>query len=201
VAAGYGQLGNGTTTPDRATPVDVVGLPSDVIALSHGYSEHTCARLSTGTARCWGQNDYGAQANGSVDRYLIVSTPATMTVVGGAEATGILDICAGMFLGCVLRDRGVAGVGEVLCAGADDYGQVGDGVATRVDVGRLQPVVDPSGGTLDDAVAVSCGRNHACAARSDGSVWCWGNDGYENLGNGLGTAVAINPTPMRVSGL
>jgi hypothetical protein len=197
-----GQLGIGTLTPaSRATAEDVLGLPTDAVAFSHGAGHHVCVRLSTGRALCWGMNDYGGQANGSTDAGAAVTAPAAMTLMGGAEATGVLEICASQFLGCILRDRGTPGVGEVLCSGADDFGQLGDGSLTELTVGRLQPVVDPAGGTLDDATAIACARNHACAVRADSSVWCWGNDGFEQLGNGLGTTPSDNPTPIRVVGL
>jgi alpha-tubulin suppressor-like RCC1 family protein len=48
----YGSLGDGTTI-DRHTPVDVVGLQSNVINASLG-STAGCALMSNGGAKCWG---------------------------------------------------------------------------------------------------------------------------------------------------
>lgn len=54
---GTGQLGNGATT-DSATPVDVVGLGTDVAFLSSSNAQ-VCAVTTSGSVLCWGRNDFG----------------------------------------------------------------------------------------------------------------------------------------------
>ena len=46
-----------------------------------------------------------------------------------------------------------------------------------------KPVVDDNGDTLTDIVQVSLGDDHACAATTEGKVWCWGKAQYGRLGN------------------
>lgn len=59
------------------------------------------------------------------------------------------------------------------------------------------PQVNPvQVGTNTTWNAVSTGGNHACATRSDSSVWCWGNNTRGQLG--LGNTVSPQTTPVRV---
>ena len=55
---GYATSGSGTAA-NVPTPSPVLGVGSDVISLSAGYS-HTCAVLDGGAAYCWGENAFGA---------------------------------------------------------------------------------------------------------------------------------------------
>jgi len=53
----YGQVGD-ATTEDRAFPTQVKGLQSGVKSISTGCM-HTCVVMSSGGAKCWGENrDY-----------------------------------------------------------------------------------------------------------------------------------------------
>ena len=58
-----GPLGDGTTT-NRSTPVSVIGLGGTVVAVDSGYN-HTCAVMSDGAVRCWGQNNFGELGDGT----------------------------------------------------------------------------------------------------------------------------------------
>ena len=90
-------------------------------------------------------------------------TPApspTIAPVGSVIALAVGDTHA-----CALAEDG-----RVFCWGSNDMGQLGDGTSNYRDYPNL-PVVG-----IGDARAIAAGIRFSCAVRSDGSVWCWGED-------------------------
>jgi alpha-tubulin suppressor-like RCC1 family protein len=59
----FGQLGDGTSTASNV-PVDVNGLSGQVIAISLG-SGYTCALITGGGVKCWGENEFGKLGDGT----------------------------------------------------------------------------------------------------------------------------------------
>jgi len=109
-----GQLGDGSTSYENNVPVDVVGI-SDAISISAG-NRHTCALLSSGAVKCWGDNEYGQLGDGSTIWYSNVP----VDVVGINDA---ISISAGDDHTCALLSSGA-----VKCWGNDHYGQLGNGI-------------------------------------------------------------------------
>ncbi len=195
-----GAIGQDGSVGQANTPVDVAGLPTDIVGMSHGYSNQTCVRLSTGQLRCWGDARFGVLGNGATTG--ATPTPVTPTFQSGAAVDQVVDVCTGFYLTCFLRDdTGTAGQYSVWCMGADDYGQLGDGDPVRADRAYAQQVVNADLSPVTDATQLACGRNHACIVRADQTVWCWGNDGDDQIGSGPGTSPGNNPAPVMVQGL
>ncbi len=176
-----GQLGDGTTT-DRYTPVPVKGLGAGVKAVSAG-STHTCALLTSGGIKCWGNNNHGQLGDGTkINRWIPVDVIGLTSGVAAIEAGG-LDTCA------------VTIHGGAKCWGANQAGRLGDG--TTID--RLTPTNVLGMFTGVAAIrANDAGGAHTCALLTTGGLKCWGANESGQLGNGTTTASYV---PLDVSGL
>ncbi len=90
---------------------------------------------------------------------------------------------------------GVTRSGHVVCWGAGEEGQLGDG--SRRDRGEAAFVLD-----VKDVAEVVVGRAHACARTRTGAVSCWGRNAEGQLGDGTGGgASAQSARPVAVKGL
>jgi alpha-tubulin suppressor-like RCC1 family protein len=191
----YGQLGGGTISspPDTPTPtpVTVVGL-TGAGAVSGG-AFHSCARFPNGTLQCWGRNSEGQLGDPATTGY---ASPRPVPVTDITTAT---VVAAGGYHTCALLQNGT-----VRCWGQNDYGQLGDGTLTPTFVPNRTPVQVYG---ITTAVALSAGGFHTCALLADGTIRCWGQDNYGQLGDGtttnavtpFTTPASPRPTPMPVT--
>lgn len=77
---GDGELGDGTVM-NRPTPVNVAGLGSGVTQVSTAeaiFVAHSCALLSSGNIKCWGENTYGQVGDGQICGFKC-TTPSTVS--------------------------------------------------------------------------------------------------------------------------
>jgi alpha-tubulin suppressor-like RCC1 family protein len=141
---------------------------------------HTCAALSDGRARCWGNNASGEIGNGKTG----MDEPKPVNVASLTDATAVAagGISVEQF-SCALRS------GKVSCWGTNTYGQLGSGNTTPV----AQPVEVKD---LTTASSMSLGLRHACARLSNSTLRCWGDNKTGQLGVGMG--VTFNHTPVDV---
>src|SRR5438876_2882229 len=151
-------------------------------------SFHTCARLDDGTVRCWGLNDSGQLGDGTTTNAL---TPVAVAGVAGAAA-----VSGGGFHTCARFSDGT-----LECWGRNGSGQLGDPATTTFSSPTPVRVTGITG-----AASMTAGGFHTCALLGDGSVRCWGQNDYGQLGNGTGDPVpdnptTFNPTPVTVSGI
>jgi len=108
----YGQLGNGTNT-DRWTPVQVSGLPGNIIAVAAGQN-HSLALDANGNVWVWGYNVDGELGDGTNNNR---NTPEKLTLLSGITA-----IAAGY-----AHSLAMGTGGSVWVWGANGNGQLGDG--------------------------------------------------------------------------
>lgn len=83
------------------------------------------------------------------------------------------------------------GPGTPFAWGANSFGQLGDGTTEPHPFPRAVL-------TIDDAVDLSGGREHAVALRPDGRVWTWGSNNFGQIGDGTSQS---RPTPTLVNGI
>lgn len=148
-----GQLGDGGTT-NKNVPTDVQGLGGSIKEFSLGYY-HTCALLTTGTVKCWGNNGAGKLGDGTITQRL---TP--VSVLG---LTDVKNISLGEFHSCALKNTG-----ELKCWGYNFAGRLGDSTA----IDRTTPVT--VSGFSSNAAKISMGGAHSCALDASNALKCWG---------------------------
>ncbi|XLQ20013.1 MAG: tail fiber protein [Candidatus Moraniibacteriota bacterium] len=181
-----GQIGDGTTTT-RHTPVRVGTLENvETIVTARMQMQETttaCAIDSSGNVSCWGYNAYGQVGDGT-------TTNATSPV---QVLTGVNNIYGGNAAYASFCAAKIDGT--VWCWGYNGYGQLGDGTTTN----RSNPIQINIANVSDMVIDGSYpGQGYKCAIKTDGTVWCWGYNGYGQLG--VGDTTQRN-APTQVSGI
>jgi alpha-tubulin suppressor-like RCC1 family protein len=172
---GYGALGNGSsalpnpadeTSVAESSPVHVVGLV-DARQVTVGLN-HACAIDGPDdSVKCWGSN-----AGPKFAPYTF-----TATVIDGLD--GMSNVFAGYLTNAAIRSDGHAQ--------SWGNGYLGNGNPDPEDV-----IVDVAG--LDQVKSVAGGWGHLCALVASGDVYCWGDNGFGQLGLGGGEDIVLSPT-------
>ena len=222
---GYGQLGDGTNTSQNI-PVQVHGLNANVTAIATEWN-HTCA-IQNGAAKCWGRNKYGQLGDGTRKNrnspVQVNGLDANVTVIapGGRHSCAIQNgavKCWGLnYNGYGYRNRNISvqvnGLnadvtaiaagdahscaiqnGAVKCWGEDNGGRLGDGIYRYWDTPTPVQVI----GLNVNVTAIAAGDTHSCAIQN-GAVKCWGEDRYDQLGDG-NQRTWSHDRPVQVHGL
>lgn len=146
---------------------------------------HSCGLRISGRLYCWGLDDTGQLGDGPP----FAAQSAPVEVAGGATNWASVD--AGGNQTCARKTNG-----RLFCWGTDIFGQVGNGTPY---VNQDAPVQVAGGGT--DWASVSAGRDHTCARKTTGRLFCWGGDHSGQVGDGgpIGLVFAL-PAPVEVLG-
>jgi len=185
-----GKLGYGNTNaigddeqPYIAGDVSVGGPVKD---LALGLN-HTCALLTNGNVRCWGQGVYGQLGYGNNQN---IGDNEQPSVAGDVNVGGhVVQISAGDNHTCARLDTG-----NVRCWGLGTSGQLGYSAYVNTYLGDNEaPVVAGDVNTGGHVLQVSAGGTHTCVLLATGDVKCWGSNASGQLGNGQGTGVVTTP--------
>jgi len=160
-----GQLGDNTLT-NKSSPVQVVGFANTWSSVACG-DNHTAAIKKDGTLWMWGGN-----ANGGLGNNTTTSTSSPVqTVTGGINWSSVA--CGTFFTAAIKTD------GTIWTWGLNSYGRLGDNTIIH----RSSPVQVI--GFANTWSSVACGYRFTAAAKTDGTLWCWGNGTGGNLGDGV----------------
>jgi alpha-tubulin suppressor-like RCC1 family protein len=174
-----GQLGVGAGVTDSNVPLEVPG--GGLVQIDAGFT-HSCGVDNLGKGYCWGQNTYGQLGDGT--------TTDSSTPVEVADGHIFLAVEAGGGFSC-----GVDTTGDVWCWGDGSFGKLGDGTGAS----SLDPVRVLTPGAGIGYQFLSVGNSHACAYADTRHLWCWGDNGFGQLGDG--TSIGWSLSPVRVGGM
>jgi Regulator of chromosome condensation (RCC1) repeat len=190
-ANNHGQVGDGSGGQNTNTPTQIPIPGGNVASVSTG-GEHACAVTIDGRLFCWGMNEYGQIGDGMVNGAGDVLTPTEITSLGDQVA----QVSAGFEHTCALMKDD-----SLNCWGHNVYGEIGDGTSQEMNISdaiKPTPVAISSLGA--DVAVIAAGGFYTCIIKkSDGSLWCWGDNTEGHLATGDTNNQAV-PTESTMAG-
>ncbi|MCL2451665.1 glycine-rich protein [Candidatus Saccharibacteria bacterium] len=191
---GSGRLGDNSLT-QRPAPTAVssgnTGLVGGKTAKQITAGDaHTCAVASDGMAYCWGLGDTGQLGNGYTNNSSIPITISSYINPGLLSGKTVQQITAGSNHTCA-----IASDGTTYCWGGNANSQLGNnGVGTQtlptaINFGSTGLV---GGKTVKQ---VEAGNSYTCAIAIDDTAYCWGFNGFNQLGDSTASTRAV-PTAV-----
>ncbi len=132
-----------------------------------------CQILRDASLACWGYNrggvlGIGTEYNSSIPQIAQIDGAVRQVSIGFGHACAVLDDAT------------------VQCWGQNFDGQLGTPISASP---FLEPTAVPG---MDRVVSVGAGWGHTCAARDDGTAWCWGRRAPRTQVPGITDAVAVS---------
>jgi alpha-tubulin suppressor-like RCC1 family protein len=186
--------GGAFTTPTRCNPTpQLITLPAKAKALYPGPAT-TCVLLENGDVYCWGFND-GARAGIALENPTATPfdtrkhPPTKVAFPSEVGPIARLTASSGTNTTCATAQNG-----KVWCWGKAHVGQAGRLPSSVGPAGcnYCSPIPgavrETDGGALSDAFVSQTG-GATCVRRTDQTVWCFGNNGFGELGQGTTDAI------------
>ncbi|HEX7049199.1 MAG TPA: hypothetical protein VF188_03220 [Longimicrobiales bacterium] len=142
--------------------------------------ETVCAITAGGETYCWGNDYYGAVADGARRAWTGVYSP--VRVMGGQEFS---SVALGLFHVCALTPAGTA-----YC-----WGDAG----AMIGLAGHESINEPRRVDFDRPFnRLAAGRNYNCGLAAGGTAYCWGVVSFGELGDGvLGLHTRRHPYPVK----
>jgi len=205
--AGSGRLGDGQSSTDRTSPVEITtsgalnNLDSGdkIISISMG-GNHSSALSSTGRVFTWGRSTHGIIGDGQITTNR--ESPVEITTSGSFDNLDSGDKIISISLG-QYHSSALSSTGRVFTWGNAANGRLGDG---QNSTDRTRPVEITTSGALnnldsgDKIKAISMGLAHSSALSSTGRVFTWGSATNGKLGDGQSSTDRTSPVEITTSG-
>lgn len=161
-----------------ATPPPAGSLTASAVAPG---GNHTCALLTDGSVRCWGDSFWGQAGTGM--RFHGSRVPGAAI----ALSSSAVQVVSGYRHSCALLDDGT-----VQCWGADEYSQLGISewrghfrqILEHYETVPTDTINLPAG---DPVVHLAAAHHATCATLQSGAVHCWG----QAFGGALGRPTVV----------
>ena len=185
-----GKIGSGNTSSALVpSAVKISGaLVGKVIKQIEPSSagNHSCVIASDDKAYCWGYNGFGQLGNNNTVNSL---TPVAVDTAGVLASKTIKQIASGGISSCV-----IASDDKAYCWGSNNFGQLGNG---NLKNSSTPTPVSTTGVLAGKTIKqITAGTEFTCAIASDDKAYCWGYNGFGQLGNNStinsGVPVAVN---------
>ena len=170
-----GQLGIGTLKLQRG-PVATAAVG---IARIHAGGDTSLAITNARVVLAWGENGDSQLGRGALTSDILTPTGIYLDAVDADASDKLLQI--------------VGSDGVLRSAGANESGSIGDATTTA------RNVFTAASGLANILTSNAGGRSFALALRNDGTVFSWGDNSSEQLGN-TALAAAGTSTPTAVPG-
>jgi alpha-tubulin suppressor-like RCC1 family protein len=137
-------------------------------------TEYTCGVYNS-QAYCWGKNTNGRAGAPVATTSLYVPTAVNTTGALSGKVVSSVSTGTGQHTCATSQD------GQAYCWGNNTSGQLGDGGTTST---HIAVAVQTTGALTGKKIrSIVTANSHTCALTLDGSIACWGNNTFGQLGN------------------